>query len=484
MTKRNSLILISAVAMAFAASAKAADLPSTKPPAAAPATSCFSSFLAYMNSSPEACPLSMYGITVYGTIDMGGSYDTHGVGFNRYNQIGDEAMISKNSQGSKFVLAPNALSQSTIGVKGAIPLFAQTSFVFDANVAFDPYSMELANGPKSIQNNNDRILQQQTANNDSAKAGQAFNNLFAGLKNDTFGTLTFGRQNTLTLDAVNKYDPMSSANNFSWIGFSGTTAGGGDTENTRTNTALKYRFDNNMFRVAGLYQVGGYAQGNAANEEYQAQAGASFYGFDFDAIYGHTKDSVGLAGWSSATAVATPIEMDSLKATLSNNTSIMAVGKYTWQQFQFFAGYEHIRYANPSDPYPDGFTSIADITVLPNSIAKGSVSATSYTINKILQVAWGGAKYSINANWDLIAAYDFSHQNDYSTTACTGSGIHTSSGSCAGNLHAVSGVVEWHPFKRLDVYAGVMYSKVTGGQASGYTHDNNVATTAGVRFRF
>ncbi len=437
-----------------------------------------------MNSSPDSCPLSLYGITLYGTIDMGGSYDTHGVGFNRYNHIGDEPIISKNSQGSKFVPAANGLSQSTIGLKGNIPLFAQTAFIFDANVAFDPYSMQLANGPKSIQNNNDRILSQQTANNDSAKAGQVFNNLFAGFKNDTFGTLTYGRQNSLTLDAVNKYDPMGSANNFSLIGFSGATAGGGVTENTRTNTALKYRFDNNMFRVAGLYQTGGFAQGNAAKEEYQVQAGASYAGFDFDAIYGHTKDSVALAGWSTATTIATPIEMDSLKATLSNNTSIMATAKYTWQQFQFFGGYEHVRFANPSDPYTGGFTSIADITVLPNSVAKGSVNATAYTIHKILQIGWGGVKYSINPDWDVAAAYYFTHQNDYSTTACTGSGIHTSSGSCAGNQHAASVLVDWHPYKRLDIYAGVMYSKVTGGQASGFAHSDNVATTAGVRFRF
>jgi predicted porin len=38
--------------------------------------------------------------------------------------------------------------------------------------------------------------------------------------------------------------------------------------------------------------------------------------------------------------------------------------------------------------------------------------------------------------------------------------------------------------KRFDVYGGVMYSKVAGGQASGYLHDSNISPMIGIRFRF
>jgi hypothetical protein len=55
---------------------------------------------------------------------------------------------------------------------------------------------------------------------------------------------------------------------------------------------------------------------------------------------------------------------------------------------------------------------------------------------------------------------------------------------CAGDENAVSGLIDWRPLKRLDVYAGVIYSQVTGGLASGFFHTSNVAPTAGLRLTF
>ena len=58
------------------------------------------------------------------------------------------------------------------------------------------------------------------------------------------------------------------------------------------------------------------------------------------------------------------------------------------------------------------------------------------------------------------------------------------SGNCAGTEPVVSFVVDYRPFKRVDTYAGVMYSDVTGGLANGYLKTNNTAFTAGVRVSF
>jgi hypothetical protein len=38
--------------------------------------------------------------------------------------------------------------------------------------------------------------------------------------------------------------------------------------------------------------------------------------------------------------------------------------------------------------------------------------------------------------------------------------------------------------KRLDVYAGVMYSIASGGIASGYIHSTNIDPTIGLRLSF
>jgi hypothetical protein len=43
------------------------------------------------------------------------------------------------------------------------------------------------------------------------------------------------------------------------------------------------------------------------------------------------------------------------------------------------------------------------------------------------------------------------------------------------------GRIDGRPVKRVDIHGGVMYSKVTGGSASGYIADNNIAATVCAR---
>jgi predicted porin len=480
------LVIGGTAAAAFCgASALAADLPTKAPPAPAPATSCFASFYGYINSSAQDCPLSWNGITVYGTIDMGVDYMTHGVPFNGSYPQGVEILIAKNSQGARYSIAPNGLGQSVAGIKGTLDFAPDWSFVFKLETGFDPYSMQLANGPRSLVENNSNILANQSANNDSSRAGQIFNSqAYAGLSNKTFGTLTVGRQNSLTLDGVKAYDPMGGAVAFSVIGDSAKTAGVGDTEDARYNTAVKYMVNIGQFRAGGLYQFGGYDQGNGSNGAYEAQIGGDFGSLSVDAIYSYVRDAVSLANWSTATAVATPGQMNTLKATLSNDTSLLVLAKYTIGPAQLFGGYEYIRSQNPSDDYANGFTSLGGYTVAANSVLPGSVTSSDYTINKVLQVFWIGARYSILSNVDIVGAYYRYNQNDFNTSACTGSGVNTSSSKCAGTQDAVSVMIDYRPLKRLTIYGGLMYSQVNGGLASGYLNANNVNPTIGLRLQF
>ncbi len=96
--------------------ARAADMPVKAPPPAQP-PSCFSSAASYFEASPVECPLSWNGITLYGDIDMGAGYQSHGVLFNAHYPNGVEELISKNSNGWRYTLLPNGLGQSHIGVK-------------------------------------------------------------------------------------------------------------------------------------------------------------------------------------------------------------------------------------------------------------------------------------------------------------------------------------------------------------------------------
>ena len=139
--------------------------------------------------------------------------------------------------------------------------------------------MTAANGPNSLLENNGVPLASQSSNADSSRAGQFYNTVgYAGLSSLTYGTLTVGRQNSLELDGVNAYDPMGGSYAFSVIGWQGTAVGGGDTEDARISTSVKYRADvgNNWFRVGAMAQIGGYEENNATQGEYGAQIGKDF----------------------------------------------------------------------------------------------------------------------------------------------------------------------------------------------------------------
>src|SRR5271154_5047386 len=52
--------------------------------------------------------------TLYGTLDYGAGYQTHGVPFNGVYPNGVEELISKNSNGRRYVLIPTARASCSI----------------------------------------------------------------------------------------------------------------------------------------------------------------------------------------------------------------------------------------------------------------------------------------------------------------------------------------------------------------------------------
>src|SRR5208337_4660488 len=191
--------------MVSSPAAHAADASTTPPIAASqPTGSCFASLYDFAMSSADECPLSWNAVTLYGNIDVGVSYETHGVPFNGAYPNGVETLIKKNSNLTGNMIVPNGLGQSSVGVKGDEPLAADWSFVFNLETGFDPYSMQLANGPKSLVENNLNPL------------------AYAGIANKILGALTLGRQDSLMKDGVASYDPTSAAPAFSVVGDSST----------------------------------------------------------------------------------------------------------------------------------------------------------------------------------------------------------------------------------------------------------------------
>jgi predicted porin len=471
--------------------ANAVDLPTTKPAPPPSMASCFASFYDWLSASAADCPLSYMGITVYGQLDGGVGYSSHAAPFNRtYNNAVGE-LIQKMSRDPQGQLVPNGLSQSNIGIKGREEFMPGWALVFDVNAGFNPYTLQLANGPKSLVENNNVPLQFQEENADSSRAGQWDNTRgYVGISNSTFGTLTFGRQNSFSADAANVYDPMGGSYAFSLIGNSSTYVSGvGDTEVARYNTSLKYQVAYNNVRAGAIWQFGGYGQGNGSDAAWQLDAGFDYAGFSFDAIYAYARDAVSLSAYG-VSPLPTGVTQDDLKATLADIRGVVLAGRYTWNEFKFFGGYENAVFSPPSEAYPNGFTSLGDYTVLP-----GAVSITNYINHKLLQVAWTGVRYSVRPDLDLTGAFYEGWQNNYSLAGTT-CGPNTkviapgfspqgsSASTCAGTIWAVSAMADWRPYKRLDVYGGVMFSEVTGGIANGYLRGTNIAPTAGLRLTF
>jgi predicted porin len=484
-----SILMAGGASLALAAVAQAADLPTMKgapaPPPPAKSKSC-TSFQDFLTTD---CPLTYAGITLYGTVDVGVGYDKFGAPWNPTAHFGDNYLISKAGRPNIYEIAPNGLSQSNIGVKVNEPLINGWSFVGQAETGFDPYSLELANGQGAVYENNLVNLPHQSASADSSRNGQPLNSqLFVGVSNSTFGTLTFGRVNSLTLDGVNAYDPMGGSYAFSVIGFSGTTAGGGRTEDTRSDTAFKYRVTVGNFRAAALAQVGGWQQGNGSTQFYQGQVGFDYNNFSFDAIGSWAQDVVnlGTVNTSTSPAFVEPLAvaaLDAMSGTVSNTASIMLLGKYTWNQLTLYGGFEDIKYSNPTSNLAKAgglFTSLSG-----NVFTNGG---NKFFTPEYFQVYWTGAKYAFTP--DLIGTVAYYRYNNeyYMASAASKPCSNSSASNCSGSLDAVSAMLDYrfgfaHKF---DVYAGAMFSEVNNGQANGYQNGGhvNIDPTVGLRFRF
>ena len=112
------------------------------------------------------------------------------------------------------------------------------------------------------------------------------------------------------------------------------------------------------------------------------------------------------------------------------------------------------------------------------------ITTNAFAIQRVYNTIWAGFKYAVNARLDVMGAFYYAWQNNFSTTPCTGQGIHISSSSCAGTWDTLSLLIDYRPVKRGDVYAGVALSNVYAGLANGFQQTQNIEPTVGVRIKF
>jgi len=435
--------------------------------------------------------LTWHGITLYGIVDVDLQYETHGAPFNNYWFAGGSEIVQKNSNNSVSGLASNGMSQSRVGLQGKEPLhFMDWSAVFKVETFFNPATGQLSDALKSVAQNNGRPLDEQSTNIDSSIAGQPFEQAFVGVSSPTYGTITFGRQNSTLADLIAKYDPQQTSYAFSLLGLSGTPAGGGDTEDRRLDASIKY--DGHFYdlvHVGAIYKTQGssaqsYASGGSgeAFSAFEVAIGAEYAGASIDGFYTKVRDAVAAGTLSTEQLAALPTNLsaqNSVAGTISDNASYGVMASYAIVPVPVtvYGGFQHITYMNPSIALTPGFDDIGGYVL-------GAVNNKAYAKgDKELNVYWTGARYAVTPQFTAAIAYYGEKQFAYATGADAGCSS-VVSGSCSGNLHVLSVSLDYHFTKRFDTYAGAMWSNVSHGLANGYINTSMIDPTIGGRFSF
>jgi len=470
------------------------------------------------------CTLTWHGITLYGAYDAGVGWVSHGLPENGYNYEG-ESLVNRNGYEHRFLIAPNNLQQTGFGVRGKIGFAHEWYAVFNVSTGINPQSGLLANASETDIVNNGLPRASYSIAIDGARAGQPFNDeYYAGVSNAHIGTLTFGRQRSLGTDAMLLYDPATGSYAFSYIGYNGTMAGGGDTEDSRWDDALKYRIALGPAHFGAMYKfadgsAGCYAPAAAAGNSWTAadctpeQAHNNAYGFDLGGSYSKFSGDIVYQHYNQAISVLNPLlgpqavkqsyesTTDSIDTTpisganlistdntvygiVTDNNAVMSAVKYATEEIKVYAGYEYIWQNNPKNPLGVGASDQGGYFM-------SGVEDNNLDSEKRVQIWWTGAKYTYRKKTDATFAWYQQRQNDFRVpqTCSVAAGFRA---SCAGTLNEGSFYVDHRFTKRFDSFAGVSYSFVSGGLAIAIPHgpgvpyksDNNLAPTIGSRFSF
>ncbi len=207
-------------------------------------------------------------------------------------------------------------------------------------------------------------------------------------------------------------------------------AGGGDTEDTRWDDALKYRLTYGPVHFGAMYKFangsGGCYSASATwtaatctpeaphNNAFGFDLGGDYGKFSADVVYQHYNQAISvlnpLLGPQSPTQPfqsttdsinTNPITGVNLIDTnntvygiVTDNNAIMVAAKYTWDPFKFFAGYEYIWQNNPSNPLGVGASDQGGYIM-------SGVEDNNLDSEKLVQIWWTGVKYTYRSKTDI-----------------------------------------------------------------------------------
>jgi predicted porin len=449
---------------------------------------------------PTIPPLTWGPLTIYGVIDVGVQYETHGVPFSG-SVYSSPGFITPPGRRSQVVLAPNQSIPSFVGFKIEQPISQDVIIIAKAESGFVPTTLQFDDALKSLQQQNGVPLAQQKSSFDGPRAGQVFNGqAYGGLSSSRFGTLTYGRQYTPLLDNILRYDPLASYA-FSPLGFYGSYSGQGSSETTFIDKSIKYSNKLGPVRVTAFHAN----PGTNVNTFSQLNAGVDWQSVSIDVVGGRATDQVAAAALSAATLAANPTATSMLGAKVFDTSMVGVFGKWDLGRSDWFRGsdflskatfhaaYEHITFMNPSNGgISPGHETIGGYRIGPvvttiGSPAAGIVNNGFTGGDRKLDMVFLGFSYQISPQWKAGAAYYRFQQNSfgfgvvspaYSKVRCSS----TAFSNCAGWEDVVGARVEYQASKNIVIYGGGAFSEVHAGMRAGFLHGSQFDPTIGVRF--
>ena len=457
-----------------------------------------------VKAPPPLPDLTWKGVTLIGAIDVAGQYEQNGAPYagNVYTPAG---LITPWNRSAQFLFAPNQSLQSYIGVKVEEDITSNLKFIARLETGFNPTTGEISDALKEMRNQNGIALNQQVANGDGGRAGQILNGeAFVGFDSKQFGIVHIGRNSVASLDMLSAYDPLASYG-FSLFGYVGFLAGMGSAETGKIDESIKYMNSWGPIRTELFY---GRPDTNA-KDFYQGTIGFVRPEFSFDFLAGQAHDMV------SATALAGPSFLGSpfLGARVFDSTIYGAFAKYTFNvgglgptstpesKFTVSGGYSRLDLSNPADGgWAPGHETIGGYQIGPALSTNGSISfgVVNYGYtggDRNIDISFLSGKYQYDSQMAFSLGYYRYDQNSfglgvnniagivapsYSKTACNSSTFI----NCAGTMQSAGFRADYQWNKNLMFYAGLAWSKVSGGFAFSYLSTSTIDPTVGVRFTF